>query len=84
MLAKGMGKASFVLFCGRIRRLGFEAALALLMLAYLSVNKHDLVTVDVVIVLVASAFLYDICQFADFQEPHFSMSQIKSLINEDD
>lgn len=74
----------FFLFSGRIRRLGIEAVLALLMLGYLSVSPKDQILVNVIVVLIACAFLYDIWRFADFKEIRISMSQIKSQINEED
>lgn len=74
----------FFLFSGRIRRLGIEAVLALLMLGYLSVSPKDQILVNVIVVLIACAFLYDIWRFADFKEIRISMLQIKSLINEED
>ena len=64
----------FVLFSGRIRRLGIEVALALLMLAYLSINTNDQLWVNATVLLIASSFLYDIWRFADFQEEKFRMS----------
>lgn len=74
----------FFLFSGRIRRLGIEGVLALLMLGYLSVSPKDQILVNVMVVLIAGAFLYDIWRYADFKEIRISMSQIKSLINEED
>ena len=74
----------FFLFSGRIRRLGIEAVLALLMLGYLSVSPKDQILVNVIVVLIAEAFLYDIWRYADFQETKISMSQIKDLICEED
>ena len=74
----------FFLFSGRIRRLGIEVALALLMLGYLSVSPKDQILVNVMVVLIACAFLYDIWRFADFKETKISMSQIKDLIREKD
>ena len=74
----------FFLFSGRIRRLGIEGVLALLMLGYLSVSSKDQILVNVMVVLIAGAFLYDIWRYADFQETKISMSQIKDLICEED
>lgn len=74
----------FFLFSGRIRRLGIEGVLALLMLGYLSVSPKDQMLVNVMVVLIAGAFLYDIWRYADFQETKISMSQIKDLICEED
>ena len=74
----------FFLFSGRIRRLGIEGVLALLMLGYLSVSPKDQILVNVMVVLIAGAFLYDIWRYADFQETKISMSQIKDLICEED
>ena len=61
----------FILFFGRIRRIGVECALALVMLAYLAVNKNDQILVNVMVVMIAGAFLYDIWRLADFQEEQF-------------
>ena len=73
----------FILFSGRIRRIGVEIALALMMLAYLSVSMNNLLWVKASVVLVASSFLYDIWRFADFQEKQFQMNWIKKLAEEE-
>ena len=73
----------FVLFSGRIRRIGVEIALALMMLAYLSVYMNDLLWVNAIVILIASSFLYDIWRFADFREEQFQMKWIKKLIEEE-
>jgi hypothetical protein len=54
------------------------------MLGYLSVSPKDQILVNVMVVLIAGAFLYDIWRYADFQETKISMSQIKDLICEED
>lgn len=74
----------FILFSGRIRRLGVEMVLALMMLAYLDVYMNDTLVTNVTVVLIATAFLYDIWRFADFQEEQFQMKWIKSLVEEED
>ena len=72
----------FILFSGRIRSLGVEIALTLLMLAYLSVFMNDQLWIKAIVVLIASSFLYDIWRFADFKEEQFRMSWIKKLTEE--
>ena len=56
----------FNLFSGRIRRLGIEVALALMMLGYLSINLSNDFLTNMMVVLIAGAFLFDIWRFADF------------------
>ena len=73
----------FVFFSGRIRRLGVEIALTLIMITYFSVYMNDSLWINAVIVLIASSFLYDIWKFADFKETHFSMSFFKRMVEED-
>jgi len=73
----------FLLFTGRIRRIGIEIALALLMMAYLSMYMNDMLMVNLTIVLIAGTFLYDIWRFADFREEKFQMNRIKKLVVED-
>ena len=74
----------FVLFSGRIRRLGIELAWGFMMLCYLSTNGNDQFSIDMIVVVIAGTFLYDIWRFADFKETRFSMRQLASLVNEDD
>lgn len=76
-------RGCFILFSGRIRRIGIEVALAIVMLWYLSANMNDSLLVNAFVVVIASAFLYDIWRFADFQETQFSMSQIKDMVSEE-
>lgn len=73
----------FILFCGRIRRLGVEVAMAMAMLVILSVHVNDNIWINAIVVLIAVAFLYDIWCIADFQETHFSMSQLECLVVKD-
>ena len=77
-------RTCFFLFSGRIRRIGIEVALAVVMLWYLSANMNDSIVVDTIVVLIAGAFLYDLWRFADFKETQFSMSQIKNIVSEED
>ena len=72
----------FILFSGRIRSLGVEIALTLLMLAYLSVFMNDQLWIKAIVVLIASSFLYDIWRFAEFKEEQLRMSWIKKLTEE--
>ena len=74
----------FYLFSGRIRRLGVEVAFVMMIMGYLSVSPKDQLLANVMVVLIACAFLYDIWRFADFKETNISMSQIKGLISEED
>ncbi len=74
----------FILFSGRIRRLGIEVALGFMMLWYLAINGNDQLWIDMIIVVIAGTFLYDIWRFADFKETQFSMRQLESLVKEDD
>lgn len=72
----------FCQFSGRIRRMGVEIILALMMLAYLSVYKNDFVWINAIVVLIASSFLYDIWKFADFQKEEFHVNWIKKLVED--
>ena len=74
----------FILFSGRIRRLGIEVALSFMMLWYLAINGNDQLWIDMIIVVIAGTFLYDIWRFADFKETQFSMRQLENLVKEDD
>lgn len=73
----------FVLFSGRIRRIGIEVAIAIAIIVILSIYINDIIWLNAIVVLIATAFLYDIWCIADFQETHFSMSQLESLVLED-
>lgn len=77
-------KICLFLFSGRIRRLGVELAFGMMMLGYLSVSPKEQMLVNVMVVLIACAFLYDIWHFADFKDSSISMSQIKSWISEEE
>ena len=77
-------RVCFILFSGRIRRIGVEAALAMLMIWFLSVGMSDSLLVNGFVLLIAGVFLYDIWRFADFQETQFSMSQIKNMVSEEE
>ena len=74
----------FILFSGRVRRLGIEVALSFMMLWYLAINGNDQLWIDMIIVVIAGSFLYDIWRFADFKETQFSMRQLENLVKEDD
>lgn len=73
----------FILFSGRIRRLGVEIAIALIMLAYLSVYMNDYLWLNAIVVLIALSFLYDIWKFADFKDTQLSLSLLKRMVEED-
>ena len=72
------------LFSGRIKRLGIEIALASITMVSFLISTKEQLWINVIVVLIACAFLYDIWHFADFKETRISMAQIKSLINEED
>ena len=74
----------FFLFSGRIRRIGVEIALALMMLAYLAAFHNDLLWINVIVVLIAGVFLFDIWCFADFKEEQLSWDKIKETVTEED
>lgn len=74
----------FFLFSGRIKRLGIEIALALITMVCFLISTKEPFGLNIVVVLIACAFLYDIWRFADFKETEISMSQIKGLLNEED
>ena len=74
----------FVLFTGRIRRLGIEIVLALITMVCFLISTKEPFGLNAVVVAIACAFLYDIWRFADFKETEISMSQIKGLLNEED
>ncbi len=77
-------KICFILFTGRIRRLGIEIALALIAMVSFLISTEELLWLNVVVVVIACAFLYDIWHFADFKETEISMAQIKGLISDKD
>lgn len=54
-----------------------------MMMAYLSVYMNDMLVVNVTVVLIAVAFLYDIWRFADFREEHFPINWIKNMVEEE-
>ena len=74
----------FVLFYGRIRRIGVEIALALMMLAYLAAFHNNQLWVNAIVVLIAGVFLFDIWCFADFKEEQISWDKIKEVVTEED
>lgn len=74
----------FFLFSGRIKRLGIEIALALITMVCFLISTKEPFGLNIVVVLIICAFLYDIWRFADFKETEISMSQIKGLLNEED
>lgn len=76
-------RTCFVLFSGRIRRLGIEIALALLLMAYLSKYMSDSLWVDALVLCLASSFLYDIWRLADFQGFEFQKDWIREIIEEE-
>lgn len=72
----------FVQFSGRIRRIGVEIALALMMMAYFDVCPNDMLWVNLTIILIAAAFLYDIWRFADFKDTQLGYTIIIVTIQE--
>ena len=63
---------------------GIEIALALITMVSFLVSTKEQLWLNVVVVVIACAFLYDIWRFADFKETEISMAQIKGLISEED
>lgn len=68
----------------RLDGVGIEIALALIAMVSFLISTEELLWLNVVVVLIACAFLYDIWRFADFKETEISMAQIKGLISEED
>lgn len=52
---------------GRIRRLGYEFAAAAIMIFFVLVRGNDSPLVDLIVIIIASSFLYDIWKFAEIK-----------------
>jgi len=76
-------KICFVMHSGRIRRIGAEIVVALILLANLMFYANNQIWINVCVVSIALSFLYDIWRFADFQETELSIEQIKQIIEEE-
>ena len=74
----------FVLFSGRIRRIGLEIGLAIVMISYIALcnTKHQL-WINVVVALISMAFLFDIWHFAKFKKATCSISQMIKELEEE-
>ena len=77
-------KICFIMFTGRIRRLGIEIGVALIMRVYLTKNISDNIWINATVVIIAAFFLYDIWHFAAFKETNFSWTLIESVVKDDD
>lgn len=55
------------IYTGRIRRLGNEIIVAIIMIMFLSFFGKNSSLVNLTVVIIASFFLYDIWKFADFK-----------------
>ena len=54
-------------YYGRIRRLAYEFAAAAIMIFFVLVRGNDSPLVDLIVVIIASSFLYDIWKFAEIK-----------------
>lgn len=84
VLSYGYIRICLMMFSGRIRRIGIEIALAVFLIVSLSHYINDQPWINILVVLLAAIFLYDIWQFADFKEEHVSWDAIKKYVNEND
>ena len=74
----------FVLFSGRIRRIGLEIGLAIVMISYIALcHTKDLVGINVIVTLISMAFLYDIWRLAKFKRTIYSLSQMIKELEEE-
>ena len=73
-----------MMFSGRIRRIGIEIALAVFLIVSLSHYINDQPWINILVVLLAAIFLYDIWQLADFKEEHVFWDKIKEVVTEED
>ena len=70
-----------MMFSGRIRRIGIEIALAVFLIVSLSHYINDQPWINILVVLLAAIFLYDIWQLADFKEEHVFCDVIKKYVS---
>jgi formate hydrogenlyase subunit 4 len=55
----------------------------MIILVFLSNHAIDNILLNIIVVIVAAAFLFDLWTIADFKETPFSMSQLESMVLED-
>ena len=68
-----MSKFMFVTCSGRIRRIGVEIVIAVMIIIYLSFYENESILGCILVVAVAASFLYDIWRIADFSDNHTQM-----------
>lgn len=68
-----MSKFLFVICSGRIKRLGVEIVIAVMIIIYLSFYENESILGCILVVAVAASFLYDIWRIADFSDNHTQM-----------
>lgn len=66
-------KFMFVTCSGRIRRIGVEIVIAVMIIIYLSFYENESILGCILVVAVAASFLYDIWRIADFSDNHTQM-----------
>lgn len=84
VLFYGYIRICVMMFSGRIRRIWIEIALAVFLIVSLSHYINDQPWINILVVLLATIFLYDIWQLADFKEEHVFGDVIKKYDKEDD
>ena len=84
VLSYGYIRICLMMFSGRIRRIGIEIALAVILIVSLSHYINDQPWINILVVLLAAIFLYDIWQLADFKEEQVTWDKIKEVVTEDD
>lgn len=84
VLSYGYIRICLMMFSGRIRRIGIEIALAVFLIVSLSHYINDQPWINILVVLLAAIFLYDIWQLADFKEEHVFWDKIKEVVTEED
>lgn len=84
VLSYGYIRICVMMFSGRIRRIWIEIALAVFLIVSLSHYINDQPWINILVVLLATIFLYDIWQLADFKEEHVFGDVIKKYDKEDD
>ena len=80
-----MSKFMFVTCSGRIRRLGVEIIIAVMILIYLSFYENESILACILVVAVATSFLYDIWRIADFSDNQafLSSDRLKTFIKDE-
>lgn len=77
-------KTFLFLLTGRIRKLGIEFLISIGIMAYLMYNAQNHLWLNMSVVLIALAFLYDIWKLADFQGFKVPDNWMEILTKEDD